>query len=845
MANKKDKNNPFLAPRDSQRKIAPIRPENWNKVFPYVFALAEANEDGSVSLIQAGKDQKSFKAPQNFPYPTQVKLVIPPSAISVATPYAIDVSATNGGVIEEHNGVVFRMISISGTTGMFPNRSFDGAQTTTLQKATNAVASFVPSTASALNRLFQSASQLGASVAGGNEPKQFPEYDSSNDSNRLDESGYYQFWYLHNFLVAYAEHKRLEKNARMRLLFQVPKDNIAYVVTPVSFSMDKDAGNPYLIKYKILLRAWDIAALDGLIAPEIPAFLPSPRNQGAIKSVLGVFRSFRNLVTANQNLLRSINADVVDMLSVFGQANHSLKLIADTKTDLIDFKDTLASNADAILGTKLADDLVKVWNKEARNGNVAARTVLGTTLSGNFSGLGAMASSLAASKTQTTPAGETVTSLSASSDAPTLNQGLKSALLSALDNPNIGEQLSVNDFPLPAAVQDAVDAQTQRARETTSNDIRDLADKIQSVSDSLAYATSSIDDEYAKTYDLEDPAGGGRALTEDDIILQASLQETKDGLLSTLATGELYQDRDSDPFVEANASLDSSDQMQSPLSMYPVTMETDATLERMALKHLGNANRAREIAILNGLRAPYIDELGFTQSISNCTGRTFMVTDVSRLEVGQFITITGTSKAPTRRQIVNIEEMGGSFRVVVSGLSNLDLYTAASTPQLRARLPGCVGGGDIILMPSPDAVVEAAERPTYLNQNLNHAEKVFKIDLAIDANGDLVLDKNGDFALAYGYANAVQALRLKLETERGELEQHPEFGLPIAIGSRTSDLTPDQAREIIQSQVLTDPRFSAADVAVEPDGTGLRVTVSAEGQAGTGKIPVSFQVGKT
>jgi hypothetical protein len=268
----------------------------------------------------------------------------------------------------------------------------------------------------------------------------------------------------------------------------------------------------------------------------------------------------------------------------------------------------------------------------------------------------------------------------------------------------------------------------------------------------------------------------------------------------------------------------------------------------LAQRYLGDAARAREIEVLNNLRAPYIDETGFILPIFGANGRTFVVTSIADLAIGQAITLQGTSVTTTRRHILNITDIGGGeFQISVDGLPNLSTFAPATTPTLQAFLPGTVGPGQTILIPSNNTPDEfAAIRPTPLFNNLSFAEQVFKVDIGLNTitGHDLAVSAAGDVQFSFGYNNATQALRLAVEVERGELERHPNFGLPTPIGSRNSDVPLTESENLIRASVTNDSRFSGADVNLSIEGSQVNLSINAQGTSGTGQIPVTFEVGK-
>jgi hypothetical protein len=147
-------------------------------------------------------------------------------------------------------------------------------------------------------------------------------------------------------------------------------------------------------------------------------------------------------------------------------------------------------------------------------------------------------------------------------------------------------------------------------------------------------------------------------------------------------------------------------------------------------------------------------------------------------------------------------------------------------------------------MPNEGYIPSDPIRPSALRDSLSVAEKTFKVDLALDSTGRvLAVSPNGDAAKSFGYDNAVQAIRLALEIERGELEQHRRYGLSVPIGSRTSDITTQKVIDAINNTIASDRRFTSVETNIISSGETYRVQVAAKGAGNTGIIPVEFEIG--
>lgn len=823
--------------------------KNWNgdpTTLPYFFKICQVDRSGMI-VNNAVDVPDSILADMGLQRSTFL-FYIAPSAISVQNIFAINVAATNQGILEEHNGVVFRNIQISGTTGLLPAKT--NRATTTQPGLLAAAQSLFPATTSAIQAVVQNAKNVAKAVVGGNDN----DLNSINAQLDFTRTGWFQFWQLNNFLIAYAEYKK-NTGAGLRLVFGSAKDNIGYVVTPMNFTMKRDITNPLLYRYDISLKAWDISVNMG--AQQLPpADIPSPDSQSIIKSLTSVLTDARQTIQSATNVLQGVSSDILSVYNIYNQALLLYQDTAGLVTDVRTFLPTFIAQRQSLLLNSTRNQaaiLGAVNDASVRAGNtpeVPASTAVSAPVSKSMSKatastLSALGVNTSAPPAMTTPGGEQVSDPQKQSISPQANTLVTSAL-----NTDGFKNLKITQLDIPAAIQAGINATRSDAHSLTAGDIITLCDNIQQVSDNYAISLGSMDPTYAATYNVPTTSSAiHRTPTEDDIITSAALQDSKTAFLSTLATGQFFLERDPDPFLDANQYIPSQDQLSTPTSTIAVPFPRGATIDLLAQQYLGDAKRSREIEVLNYLRAPYIDDVGFTLPILGPNGRTFVVTDVSNLGIGQEITISSSSAVTSNRMILNIQNIGNTeWRVTVDGLPNLSMYTPSSSPQLFTYLPGTVAPGDTILIPAsaiPDQF--AAIRPTPLYDKLSNSEKVFKVDIALDTKfaKDLSVSPNGDVGLSYGYNNATQALRLAVEVEQGELDRHPTYGLATPVGSRNSDLTTAQIESSVQNTILADPRFINADVLINITGSTVNVQVNAQGASGTGQIPVNFEIGKT
>lgn len=137
----------------------------------------------------------------------EFELQINPQELQQDEVFAIQVTPTLRGVLVEHQGVLIKDITISGTTGISPKRT-----------------------------------------AGGSDPKTGKPIMASG------HSGFEEFQELRSYFRAYAEAKRIDHSGNLRMLFINKKDNEAIYVEPQKFSMKRSSSKPMHYDYTIILK---------------------------------------------------------------------------------------------------------------------------------------------------------------------------------------------------------------------------------------------------------------------------------------------------------------------------------------------------------------------------------------------------------------------------------------------------------------------------------------------------------------------------------------------------------------------------------------------------------------
>jgi len=190
----KDNSNPYPRDPDILRNINLINEfeeTHWRKSFKYSFLVT---------------DKKTKK---NHPKFKVYDLQLNPEDIQQDEIFANNITPTQNGVVTEHNSIVLRDLSISGTTGVHPFRGAGGANNK--------------------GKVILASPQL--------------------------KSGYKEFNQLRNYFRAYAEMKKKgDENKDYVMIFINRRDKETLVVEPLKFTMKRSANRATLYSYQIQMK---------------------------------------------------------------------------------------------------------------------------------------------------------------------------------------------------------------------------------------------------------------------------------------------------------------------------------------------------------------------------------------------------------------------------------------------------------------------------------------------------------------------------------------------------------------------------------------------------------------
>ncbi len=230
--------------------------------------------------------------------------------------------------------------------------------------------------------------------------------------------------------------------------------------------------------------------------------------------------------------------------------------------------------------------------------------------------------------------------------------------------------------------------------------------------------------------------------------------------------------------------------------------------------------------------------------------------NIDKISVGQVVLLqSDTQTFPEQRSILNITEIpiSGEIIIELSGEDDLDKYKLSENAHIRIFKQNTTNSSFFILIPSTDVLddTDTDQVPFFLSSS-DEVERRQKIDLNIDDKGEINFDSTDDLQLSFGLENSVQAVKLKLSIEQGELRRHSEHGLVPLAGQTNKDvgLLKEVLIDSITSMIAADERFSRVerlDVRYtnpvnSTTATGFNVLLVVR-LAGSGQlVPITFSV---
>lgn len=795
----------------------------WNQIFPYRLALWKREDNGK--WVQDSKVLQPFTLP------------IAPESLSISTPFAINTTVTLGGIVEEHNGAPLRTIAISGTTGVLPLRGLVAGAAIT-RDGPSLPSSIFAGTLSGVSSIVSAVQQLGTGN-GTNNVLAGTDTESS--------TGYAQFKLLQRFLEIYITYKKTSGARNTVLALEMWKDQEVYFVSPVSFDMRRSAANPLEYQYSLIFKAWkrvNTAPSTGGGEHHVPV-----KTLNELAKALNTLEAARGVLEGARKTLTGLRADINE--SLFNPVRECVVFLKDT------------------LGVALtAADLPAAIVSDMKGPITAASGVAGAL--GDFGGLGnrykAAGDGLVNAGKDLAQAFQNLSISSGVSQTqggqqPDPNTGKsKDALGSGQEDGNPAHKAAANpddnfeffktikpgSLNLPPHVQQKIADEKRRIKLLKREDFEERRDKVASTFTEFQDSIGLGNDTFTRIYGLT-PKTQLREASEADYDVIFAMNQTVMEMNRLVVSSKINQDEVSAIDYIAGLATGAGIAFKIPRSKFLVPLPYAHTLEQISLQYLGDPDRWHEIATLNGLAAPYIDETGFTLPLlTNGIGNVVTVADSSNLFVNQPVWLSSVAVGRVKRRITKIDILNpGLVAVTLDGADDLDQFTIGAGAAMQAFLPNTVNSQQSIFIPSDEEVDEENFRVKSI-PGVDYFDPLLRvggIDLLLTTSGDLVITPDGDTRLAVGLTNIVQKVRLVIDTVRGSLLHHPDYGFPLKVGDSTAEMSAKDILKLCKGLFADDPTFTGVEsAAILKDGPVCKVTLSV-GVAGTQQvIPITVEI---
>lgn len=775
---------------------------SWAENYPYRFIILKTQPRSS-----SGPQEISYDIVSSF------RLPINPQQLSISSPFATRVTVTSNGILEESNGIPLKSIVIEGTTGVFITREkneVNGAQDisilgTLFGGTIDAASSFINSVKSSISQF----SNVGTSTG--------TESTSSASDALLQSTGYYQYNMLRMFLESYAELKKAASGGDYRLAFQMEKDRQIYLVAIGTMVHRKSAASPNEYLYTIPMTAWASISPGFRSAAVKESSIDSlARNLRTTRRLFNALRDLRKTTSAFKNIISSARADVES--NIFGPVND---VILFTK-DLLSIPRTIADFPKS-LRDSLQTSVFANWDA------LRARY---PDLNSQFN------SNVQSIKNQTSGSNQNGVSYNPFlASNPQGNQDIYNS--SVFDDLVLTDTVEINSLPLSDAQQQAIDSYTEKSLSINQNNLDNLITELNNLSDTLAptiAGASPTDEEWGILYSLADTIESIIAFTADGGTRNSVNRTAEAGFSSKRAVDALSF------WTEFAAENDVN--FIKPQAKLAIPFPFRSTLQEIAYRYMGDPTRWMEIAALNGLQAPYIDEDGFSYSfLNNGSKSSFNVNSNQNIFVGQSVFLYTNTINMNKRKILAINEISNTnFQIIVDGVADLAIYKTANVAKMKAFLPYTTNSMKEIFIPVSGTPGEddVSTTPITFLQDTEEMIKFSKIDFLLDENYDLAVTSDNFVNLAYGKANLLQAARLKMATVTGANMLHSSYGGGTEVGTSVADLDIDTIISNTNTSFQNDPRFNApSSITFNLDGNSLSMSVVAALRNSGGILPIT------
>lgn len=798
----------------------------WDKLYPYQLLVLDV-QDG----VYTKDGLWEFTLP------------IPPEALTISLPPASTVTATLGGVVEEHNGAPFRLISIRGTTGVLPNR--DTAAQDGIAGAANVANTFTGGFFAGTIQAAQGVVTTAAQRLGFAQKNLMDQasLDSGSPGSTGRGTGYYQFHLMRMFIEGYLAMRKRPEGKNKRLAIAMWKDRQVYVVSAGPFEMQRaGATAPLEYMYSWQLKAFRRVQL-GDVAPV--EYIGQKGDATVLQQILGALANARDVVEGARDVLQAARADVDhSVFEPLRQVSLLLKDAVGVGLTAADLPATIANEGQASFQALFAGFGPGVSMEGGALGSRVDPSALQHSPEG-FD-LSSLVDAQAVSDSHRSAFSANGAPIHPASQAARMKQlALQTAKRFSEPKSHFSTmaRVDIRKAQLTPATRRLIQEELDRVRLLGRADFERFRDTIQATADDFADSIGAGSASYDAIYGRQGRQSSKTPTDTDFQVLfalnQAALEMSRLVIQAPPNVGRVAA-------LEMVAALArrANIPFRVPASKFAVPVPYHTSLEELAARYLGDPNRWHEIASLNGLRAPYVDEEGFELAlIANGNGAEVVVATAENLVVGQPITVRAVGQKPTKRRLSRIDQVTTTMVILhLDGDQDLARFTTAGGAKIHAFLPDTINSQQLVYIPSqrpvnPELVVGGL-------LGISPAEVARGgVDLLLKPNGDAAITQEGDWPYAVGVVNLVQRAKIAFQTRRGQLVQHPTFGLGLRAGVNTGDLDANSMLVSAKGMFGGDTDFAGVQ-SVKIQKRGSRASVSMNlGVAGTDMpLPVSLDV---
>lgn len=784
----------------------------WNKLYPYAFMVVKAVKQN---------DQPGHVQVPGWTF----TLPIPPQSMSITTMTADKVEPRLKGFHQRVNGVTFEQITLRGTTGVLPLKG------TSNLFAPNLAESIFAGTIEAAQRT----ADAGLSIANLVPTTQLvPENEFSNVSSLVNKtSGYYQFILLREFLRNYLTFSKTKKGADYRLAFASFKDQAVWLVSLQPWTVERSAEDPWSYNYNIPLVAFSRINL-GVDAAAANDYKPVVQTDG-VGFVMKAILDARDVLENARETLSKIPGDIDQ--NFFEPLRQLAMFSADQSSVPLTFAELPAS----VLKTAKSALIAWVGTKKSIEGTKDAFHDTTVDLSDTVDSIVDLAKSIGKGDTK-------------GGDLRFLDNNFKQRFAvdkanDPFENPSknydLLRRIRPSDVDLPPKAIKQIADERAAVRQFTRKTFENMVAKFRQTLVDFECSVGAGGQTYLDMYGVTVANRTDKTPTDEDFDVIYQLNNL------VIQTSKLAASRDVNRYkvtpIDYVAGLfrGSGLAFTTPVSKFAIPFPYGASLEDLAQKYLGDLDRWMEIAQLNGLRAPYVDEEGFSKPfLTDGSNYSITVANAENLVLGQTVWIQSNTKNSTHRKITSITEFVDHAIIVVDGEPDMADYRYLAGATLYAYLPDTVNSQQLIYIPSSQPLTEGS----YATKDIPDVDEFDPmvisggISLLLTAKNDLVITPDGGTKWAVGLTNIIQNTRIRLSIVRGTLKRHPLVGIPVKVGQSLVDLSVNELAKSIKDLFSDNPTYAAPkSVSVQAKGNAANISFELQVPGNKRIIPVTFE----